>query len=75
MLSKSADRLVLLLIDKNDSRQLDMNKNMERAVHSSMNDRSLSFSAFKEMNTTKHNPKRFEEVFRMWGDLLSFDIF
>ena len=64
----------MLLIERNDSRQLEIKRNMDSAVHSSMIERSLSFNALSDINTTKQRPNRLDDVLSMCGDLLSSDI-
>jgi hypothetical protein len=52
-------------IDKNESRQLAMNKTIATEVSSSINVLLETLNSFKEVRTMKQIPRRFEEVFKI----------
>jgi hypothetical protein len=56
-------------IDKKERIQLAMNNTMAIEVSSSMNVFCEILNSFREVRTTKHKPKRFEDAFNIWGDL------
>lgn len=58
-------RVVLLLIERKESMQLDMKMIMARAAPSSIYEDSDSFDIFTDVNTIKQNPNRFAEVLRI----------
>ena len=64
--------LMLPRIDKKESMQLAMNNIMAAVVNSSIKDFLEIFKIFKEVKTTKQIPSRFEEAFKICGDLCSF---
>lgn len=60
-------------IDKNERILAIINNKEAIPVNSSISVASWNFDIFKEVNTNKQKPRRFEAVERMCGDLL-FDI-
>lgn len=56
--------------DKNEKILLVIKKNVAIPVSSSMIDTSLYFDILREVNTTRQNPSKLEEVFNMCSDLL-----
>ena len=69
--SKRTDRFSLLIrVDKNEKTLLIIKKMDPTPLSSSMIDTELYFDILREVNTTRQNPKRFEDVFKMCSDLL-----
>jgi Ca2+-binding EF-hand superfamily protein len=60
---------IVPFIDKNDRIQLVINKNMAAVVNSSMIVLPEMLSNLSEVSTTKHNPSKLEEAFKICGDL------
>ena len=52
-------------MDKNEKKQHAINKIQATPVTSSILDSSLTFDILSEVNTTKQNPNKLEEVFNM----------
>ena len=64
--------MVLLRIDKNAHKQLNMKITKHPPVISSINEVYESLKNLREVNTKKQKPRKFEEEFNMCGDL--FDL-
>ncbi len=60
----------LVLIDKKENKQLAISSTLATPVISSIFDISLSFDILSEVKTTRQNPSRLEEVFKICCDLL-----
>lgn len=56
-------------MDKNEKMLLTIKKIVPIPVSSSIMDTSLYFDILREVNTTKQNPNKLEEVFKMCSDL------
>jgi len=61
--------LITPFIDKKERIQLDIKNNMATVVNSSMIVFPDIFNNLREVKTTKHNPNRFDEAFKICGDL------
>jgi hypothetical protein len=57
-------------MDKNERMLLTIKKIVPTPVSSSMIDTALYFDILREVKTTKQNPNKLEEVFKMCSDLL-----
>jgi hypothetical protein len=57
-------------MDKNERMLLTIKKIVPIPVSSSMIDTALYFDILREVKTTKQNPNKLEEVFKMCSDLL-----
>ena len=57
-------------MDKNERMLLTIKKIVHIPVSSSMIDTALYFDILREVKTTKQNPNKLEEVFKMCSDLL-----
>ena len=57
-------------IDKNEKILLTIKKIVPIPVSSSIIDTSLYFDILSEVNTTRQNPNKLEEVFKICSDLL-----
>jgi hypothetical protein len=62
--------LILPLMERNESTQLSINEMIATITISSITVLCAAFRYFKEVNTTKHKPKRLDDAFKIWGDLL-----
>jgi hypothetical protein len=58
------------LIDKKERMQLDINSIIATVVNSSIKDFLEIFKTFKDVKTIKQIPSKFDEAFKIWGDLL-----
>jgi hypothetical protein len=61
--------LVLLRIDKNAHKQLNIKITKQTPVISSIKEVSVSLKNLSDVNTKKQNPRKFEEEFNICGDL------
>ena len=57
-------------MDKNERMLLTIKKIVPTPVSSSMIDTELYFDILREVKTTRQNPNKLEEVFKMCSDLL-----
>lgn len=57
-------------MDKNEKMLLTIKKIVPTPVSSSIIDTSLYLDILREVNTTKQNPNKLEEVFKICSDLL-----
>ena len=57
-------------MDKNERMLLTIKKIVPTPVSSSMTDTELYFDILREVKTTRQNPNKLEEVFKMCSDLL-----
>ena len=57
-------------MDKNEKILLTIKKIVPTPVSSSIIDTSLYLDILREVNTTKQNPNKLEEVFKICSDLL-----
>ena len=57
-------------MDKNERMLLAIKKIVPTPVSSSMIDTELYFDILREVKTTRQNPNKLEEVFKMCSDLL-----
>jgi predicted nucleotide-binding protein (sugar kinase/HSP70/actin superfamily) len=55
--------------DRNESKQLAINKTHTIPVSSSISVSSLYFDIFKEVKTTRQNPNKLEDVLRIWVEV------
>jgi len=58
-------------IDKKERKLLAINKIVATPVNSSIIETSLYLDIFREVKTTRQNPNKFEEVFKICPDLFS----
>jgi hypothetical protein len=63
--------LMLPRIDKKERMQLPINNIIAAVVNSSIKDFFEIFKIFKEVNTTKQIPNKFEDAFKICGDFCS----
>ncbi len=61
-----------VLIDKKDNKLDAINNKAATPVNSSIKLTSLYFEILSDVKTTKQNPNKLDEVFRIWDDLLFF---
>ena len=59
-----------VLIDKNERRLLEISRMVATPVNSSIIEIALYRVIFSPVSTTRQNPSKFDEVFRMCSDLL-----
>lgn len=74
MFSRSLLRLVCFLIERNDRRQLNINKTVATKVMSSIAVCCDFPNTFSDVKRRKQIPKRFDDVFKMCGDLSIFRV-
>ena len=60
---------IVPLMDKKESMQLVINKNIAAVVSSSIIVLPEMFNSLSEVSTTKQSPSKLEEAFKMCGDL------
>lgn len=60
----------ILLIDKKEKRQLEINRIQATPVNSSIIETSLYFDIFNEVKTTRQKPNKLEAVLKICCDLL-----
>ena len=71
MVSYRTDRLVLLRIDRNADKQLNINMTKHPPVISSIREVSVRLKILSDVRTKKQKPRKFEADFNICGDLLS----
>ncbi len=72
MVSYNKARFVLLLIERNAHKQLNINSTKQTAVPWSIIVVFENLKNFIEVNTRKQNPSKLEAAFNICGDLFSF---
>lgn len=66
---------LLLLIERNENKQLLIKIIIASAAPSSIKDDSSSLETLTEVKTMKQNPNKLADVFKIWGDLFSLSSF
>ena len=71
MVSYIAARLLLLRIERNAHRLLNIKITKQPPVISSIKEVSVRLKNLSDVKTKKQKPRKLDEVFNIWGDLFS----